>query len=41
MSDSFSFLFSFYGLLLGLAIAELASGFSRAWDERTCSEWAS
>ena len=34
MSDSFSFLFSFYGLLLGLAIAELASGFSRAWDER-------
>jgi hypothetical protein len=34
VSDAFSFLFSFYGLLLGLAFAELASGFSRAWDDR-------
>ena len=32
--SAFEFLFSFYGLLLGLSIAELASGFSRAWDRR-------
>lgn len=25
---------SFYGILLGLSIAELAGGFSRAWDKR-------
>ena len=34
MSDAFSFMFGFYGLLLGLAVAELAAGFSRAYDER-------
>ncbi|CAN5289928.1 hypothetical protein BH10PSE2_BH10PSE2_28420 [soil metagenome] len=34
MSDAFSFMFAFYGLLLGLALAELAAGFSRAYDER-------
>lgn len=32
--SAFEFLFSFYGLLLGLSIAELASGFSRVWDRR-------
>jgi hypothetical protein len=32
--SAFEFLFSFYGLLLGLSIAELAGGFSRAWDRR-------
>lgn len=32
--SAFEFLFSFYGLLLGLSIAELAAGFSRAWDRR-------
>lgn len=30
--SAFEFLFSFYGLLLGLSIAELAGGFSRVWD---------
>lgn len=34
MTDSFDFMFGFYGLLLGLAVAEIAAGFSRAWDER-------
>jgi len=34
VSDAFGFLFGFYGLLLGLAFAELAAGFSRAWDDR-------
>lgn len=34
MSDAFSFMFAFYGLLLGLALAEIAAGFSRAFDER-------
>ncbi len=34
MSDAFGFMFGFYGLLLGLAVAEVASGFSRAYDER-------
>ncbi len=34
MSEAFAFMFSFYGLLLGLAVAEVASGFSRAYDER-------
>lgn len=34
MSDAFSFMFGFYGLLLGLAVAEVVSGFSRAYDER-------
>lgn len=34
MSDAFGFLFGFYGLLLGLAVAEITAGFSRAWDER-------
>lgn len=34
MSEAFSFTFGFYGLLLGLAVAEIASGFSRAYDER-------
>lgn len=34
MTDSFGFLFGFYGLLLGLAVAEITAGFSRAWDER-------
>jgi hypothetical protein len=33
-TDAFAFLFGFYGLLLGLAVAEIAAGFSRAWDER-------
>ncbi|MES2032944.1 MAG: hypothetical protein V4466_02095 [Pseudomonadota bacterium] len=33
-TDAFGFLFGFYGLLLGLAVAEIAAGFSRAWDER-------
>lgn len=32
--SAFEFLFSFYGLLLGLSIAELAGGFSRTWDRR-------
>jgi hypothetical protein len=32
--SAFEFLFSFYGLLLGLSIAELAGGFSRLWDRR-------
>jgi hypothetical protein len=27
-------MFGFYGLLLGLAVAEVAAGFSRAYDER-------
>lgn len=31
---AFEFLISFYGILLGLSIAELASGFSRVWDNR-------
>ena len=30
----FEFLFSLYGLLLGLGIAELVNGFSRAYDKR-------
>lgn len=34
MSDAFSFMFGFYGLLLGLAVAEVAAGFSRAYDTR-------
>lgn len=34
MSEAFGFMFGFYGLLLGLAVAEIASGFSRAYDER-------
>ena len=34
MTDAFDFLFGFYGLLLGLAVAEIAAGFSRAWDSR-------
>lgn len=34
MTDAFDFMFGFYGLLLGLAVAEIAGGFSRAWDER-------
>lgn len=34
MSEAFGFMFAFYGLLLGLAVAEIASGFSRAYDER-------
>ena len=34
MSDAFGFMFAFYGLLLGLAVVEIASGFSRAYDER-------
>jgi hypothetical protein len=34
MTDGFGFLFGFYGLLLGLAVAEITAGFSRAWDER-------
>ena len=33
-TDAFAFLFGFYGLLLGLAVAEITAGFSRAWDER-------
>lgn len=32
--SAFEFLISFYGILLGLSIAELASGFSRTWDKR-------
>lgn len=32
--SAFEFLFSFYGLLLGLSIADLAAGFSRTWDRR-------
>ena len=34
MSEAFGFMFAFYGLLLGLAVAEVAGGFSRAYDER-------
>ncbi|RFZ89736.1 hypothetical protein D0Y60_03755 [Shinella sp. WSJ-2] len=34
MSEAFGFMFAFYGLLLGLAVVEVASGFSRAYDER-------
>ena len=34
MSEAFGFMFGFYGLLLGLAVAEVVSGFSRAYDER-------
>lgn len=34
MSEAFGFMFAFYGLLLGLAVAEIVSGFSRAYDER-------
>ena len=36
--SAFEFLISFYGILLGLSIAELASGFSRAWDQRAVSK---
>ncbi len=32
--SAFEFLISFYGLLLGLSIAEIAGGFSRTWDRR-------
>jgi len=32
--NQFEFLFSLYGLLLGLGVADLASGFSRAYDKR-------
>lgn len=32
--SQFEFLFSLYGLLLGLGVADLASGFSRAYDKR-------
>lgn len=32
--SAFEFLFSFYGLLLGLTLSELVSGFSRALDAR-------
>lgn len=32
--SQFEFVFSLYGLLLGLGIADLASGFSRAYDRR-------
>lgn len=32
--SAFEFLFSFYGLLLGLTMAEVVSGFSRALDAR-------
>lgn len=32
--SQFEFLFSLYGLLLGLGVADLASGFSRAYDRR-------
>lgn len=32
--SAFEFLFSFYGLLLGLTMAEIVSGFSRALDAR-------
>ncbi len=34
MSDAFGFMFGFYGLLLGLAVAEVVGGFSRAYDDR-------
>lgn len=34
MSDAFGFMFGFYGLLLSFAVAEIVSGFSRAYDER-------
>ena len=33
--SAFEFLFSFYGLLLGLTLVEVVSGFSRALDART------
>lgn len=32
--NKFEFLFSLYGLLLGLGVTDLAAGFSRAYDER-------
>lgn len=32
--NAFEFLFSFYGLLLGLTLVEVVSGFSRALDNR-------
>ncbi len=32
--SQFEFLFSLYGLLLGLGVAELANGFSRVYDKR-------
>ena len=32
--SAFEFLFSLFGLLLGLSIAELAGGFSRLYDQR-------
>ena len=32
--DAFEFLFSFFGLLLGLSVAEIAAGFSRTYDRR-------
>lgn len=32
--SGFEFLFSFYGLLLGLAVANIASGFADAWRRR-------
>lgn len=35
---AFEFLISFYGILLGLSIAELASGFSRVWDRRRAQD---
>ena len=35
--SGFEFLFSFYGLLLGLAVANVTSSFADAWRSR--SEW--
>jgi hypothetical protein len=36
--SAFEFLISFYGILLGLSVAELANGFSRTWDQRHTKE---
>lgn len=37
--DQFEFFFTFYGLLLGLALAELLLGFANALRERTPPKW--
>jgi hypothetical protein len=34
VSEAFNYMFRFYSLLLGLAVAEVVAGFSRSYDER-------
>ena len=40
MTDAFDFMFGFYGLLLGLAVAEIAAGFSRACCAAPRPSWS-